>query len=230
MNLLKIPKTIKYLASLPQPYFPFYGVLFLIGYQGGGKTITAVDIAYKRLISHPKTTFISNVVINDIENPTYYYSSADELMKIILEVIDENNKDGYLIFIDEVHVVLNDDDSKVLTKSNFITFLSQQRKLSINMICTSQLYNKVPKYFRDYVIQQGQIIICSNFWLLQFNYWLDMKTCKEDDKGYVVYEKASRKLWLHSYVEYQRYDTFATISQIKSLLKKGDDSNVGNVN
>lgn len=100
-------------------------------------------------------------------------------------------------------------------------FLSQQRKLSINIIGTAQMYNKNPRVIRDYLRQSGQIIVCHNFLkLLQWNLILNMENVEEDSKNNLSYKGARLEWFFHNVELYESYDTFATISQIKGLLKE----------
>lgn len=136
----------------------------------------------------------------------------------ILKKIDINNNKGYLIFIDEIHVVL----AELFGKSDpiFLQFLSQQRKLSIHIIATSQMFNKLPKFIRDYLIQSGQIIVCNNYLkIIQWNKRVDMETVKENSKGEMEYTKCKIEWFIHTKELYESYDTFAVITQIQGLMK-----------
>lgn len=185
-------------------------------HNGKGKTLTAVHEIKERLEKYPEVTFISNVAIKGIEN-VIYFKNCDELVEE-LKKIDINNNKGYLIFIDEIHVVL----AELFGKSDpiFLQFLSQQRKLSINIIGTSQMFNKLPKFIRDYLIQSGQVIVCNKiFNIIQVNKIVDMENVKEDSKGAMVFGKCKIKWFIHSKDMYEDYDTFAVISQIQGLMK-----------
>lgn len=82
------------------------------------------------------------------------------------------------------------------------------------------MFNKLPKFIRDYLIQSGQIIVCNNFFkVIQWNKWVEMETVKEDAKGAMIYEKAHIQWFIHNKELYESYDTFAVISQIKGLMK-----------
>ena len=117
-----------------------------------------------------------------------------------------------------MHVVLAELFGK--TDPIFIQFLSQQRKLSIQIIGTSQMFNKNTKFIRDYLVQSGQIILCKNILhYLQINKIVDMDTVKEDSKGNMVFDKAKLQWFFHTKELYEAYDTYAVISQIKGLMK-----------
>lgn len=184
-----------------------------------GKTISAVRTLKKRLSEYPKAILFTNVKIKGIQNETYFFNDSDSLVELLKTHIKENNRIGYVIFIDEIHVVLAELFGK--TDPIFLMFLSQQRKLSINIIGTAQMYNKNPRVIRDYLRQSGQIIVCHNFLkLLQWNLILNMENVEEDSKNNLTYKGARLEWFFHNVELYESYDTFATISQIKGLLKE----------
>lgn len=218
-NILNIFKTKKYIKEKKnQQYYPYFRTRNIRwGYAENGKTISATKRILDLLKEYPELTFITNVKIKGIEN-AIYFTNSEELVEELKKIDIEANKKGYLIFIDEIHVVL----AELFGKSDpiFLQFLSQQRKLSIHIIGTSQMFNKLPKFIRDYLIQSGQIIVCNNFFkVIQWNKWVEMETVKEDSKGAMIYEKARIQWFIHNKELYESYDTFAVISQIKGLMK-----------
>lgn len=167
---------------------------------------------------YPKAVFITNVKIKGIENPTFYFSNTDELVELLKTQIVVGDRKGYVIFIDEIHVVLAELFGR--TDPVFLTFLSQQRKMNINIIGTSQMYNRLPRVIRDYLRQSGQIIICSNFMkAVQINRRLNMENIEEDSKNNLSYKGCSWEIFIHTIELYESYDTFAVISQIQGLMK-----------
>lgn len=189
-----------------------------MGGQGKGKTITAVHEIIKRLKMYPKAIFITNVKIKNISNETFYFSTTDELVELLKTKIIVGDRKGYVIFIDEIHVVLAELFGR--TDPIFLTFLSQQRKMNINIIGTSQMYNRLPRVIRDYLRQSGQIIICSNFMkAIQINRRLNMENIEEDSKNNLNYSGCKWEIFIHTIDLYESYDTFAVISQIQGLMK-----------
>lgn len=172
----------------------------------------------QRLKLYPKAIFITNVKIKGITNETYYFSTTDELVELLKTKITVGDRKGYVIFIDEIHVVLAELFGR--TDPIFLTFLSQQRKMNINIIGTSQMYNRLPRVIRDYLRQSGQIIICSNFMkTVQINRRLNMENIEEDSKNNLNYNGCKWEIFIHTIELYESYDTFAVISQIQGLMK-----------
>lgn len=150
------------------------------------------------------------------------FGNADELIKLLLEYITEENQNGYVIFIDEMHVVFKDIFGKN-EDNDFMTFLSQLRKFGIYIIGTAQIYSKCPKTVREYLRLNGQIILCTRLMagttLLKY---VDMTTCDEDSKNNLKCKIEKWKFYFHTIELYESYDTFAIISQIKNLIKRED--------
>lgn len=219
-NPLTIFKTRRYIKhEKDQKYYPYSGIETYLGMQGGGKTITAVKRIKEILKEYPKVQLISNVIINDIETekPIHYYKNCEQLVDE-LRNIDINNNEGYLIFMDEGHVVLAELFGR--TDPIFLTFLSQQRKLSIHFIITSQMFNYLMKPIRKYLIQSGSIVMCKKYFkVIQFLKYIDMETIEEHQDGTFTYKRCKNRWYIHTEELYKSYDTFAVISQIQGLMK-----------
>ncbi len=159
-NPINLLKTAKYRKKNRKKDFPYYGIHAFMGEFGSGKTLSAVKTTIEIIEKYPKTILITNTIVKNIDSKTevYIFKNAQELIDILQKVLTEKNRDGYIIFMDEMHVVLSD----LFGSSNpiFLTYLSQLRKLGIIIIGTCQLYNKCPKMVRDYLRLSGQIVFC----------------------------------------------------------------------
>lgn len=91
-----------------------------------GKTITATREIIDRTRQYPEVTLITNVKIKGIENKTFYFKDSEELVKILKEEVNTKRK-GYLIFIDEIHVVLAELFRK--NRPNFLNVLITTKKI-----------------------------------------------------------------------------------------------------
>lgn len=106
-NPISIIKTRKYRKKNNKiGKFPYSGLEVFMGGQGKGKTISAEKLIIERLEKYPKAEFITNVEIKGIKNKTIYFRSSEELVEILKKEIIPEQREGYLIFIDEIHVVL----------------------------------------------------------------------------------------------------------------------------
>lgn len=214
-----IIETYKYLYAQKEKkkVFPYFGLKVWYGGQGEGKTLSAVREAKKVLMQYPKATFITNVKIKGIKNKTYFFRDTKELLKLLNEVIDEENIYGYVVLIDEIHIAFASMFNRGIDPE-ILKWLSQQRKTGIYMLGTTQQYGRLPKAFRDYVLQSGQLIICHKvkaLKILQINSILNMDETYEQGNQ-LVKKIAYKDIWLHDKELYESYDTYAVITMITS--------------
>lgn len=224
-NPISFFKTMKYRKSHKNKDFPYYGIQAFMGEFGSGKTLSAVKYCSEIFEQFPKAVFVTNTKIRGVTNETHFFSGAEELTKILQEVLTEKNRNGYVIFMDEMHVVLSD----LFSSSNplFLAYLSQLRKLGIVIVGTCQLYNKCPKVVRDYLRLSGQIIFCARpFHLkgLTLNRYVDMESCQENSSLKLDYKLRKIDWFFHTVELYESYDTLAVIQQIKSIIKYKEGS------
>ena len=218
-NPINLIKSANYRRKHNKKLFPYYGIHAYMGPFGTGKTLSCVDKVTDILEKYKKAIFISNTKIKGITNESYFFETTEELINIMREVIEEKNENGYVIFIDELHVALS-----TLFGTNdpiFLTYLSQLRKLGVFIIGTCQLYNKCPKTVRDYLRLSGQIIFCNKvLGGITINQYVDMETCQENSSLKLDYKIKSWDWFFHTPELYESYDTHAVVSQIKELMKK----------
>lgn len=189
----------------------------ICGEYGSGKTLSVVRKVSDICNKYPKAVFISNTAIGGIGNETHYFNNAEELVKIINEEVTEKSEVGYVIMIDEIHVVLS--ELFGMSDPTFLMYLSQLRKFGILIIGTAQMYNKMPKVVRDYLRQGGQIIYCKKvFGGITINSFVNMETVEETANLKLSCKIAHWEFFFHTPELYESYDTFAVVSQIKKLM------------
>lgn len=225
-NPINLIKTAKYRKKNKKKDFPYFGIDAYMGEFGSGKTLSAVKKVQEITEKYPKTIIITNTIIKNInkEIEQHFFSNAQELIEILQKVLTEKNKNGYIIFMDEMHVVLSD----LFGSSNpiFLTYLSQLRKLGIIIIGTCQLYNKCPKMVRDYLRLSGQIIFCHKLIPgLTLNRYIDMTTAEENSSLKLEYKLKMIDWYFHTVELYESYDTHAIVSQIKALINYDKNKN-----
>lgn len=223
-NPINFIKTFKYRRKQKLKDFPFYGIRAYMGEFGSGKTLSAVNFCFDCLHNYPNSIFITNTFIKNVSNKAYFFESAQDLIDILQIVLSEKNKDGYVIFMDEMHVVL----SELFATNNpvFLVYLSQLRKLGVIVVGTCQLYNKCPKMIRDYLRLSGQIIFCHKILGgITLNRFVDMDSCAELSNLKLDYKLKYIEWFFHTIDLYNSYDTHAVIGQVKSLMNatKGGD-------
>lgn len=196
-NPINFFKSWNYRRKNKKKDFPYYGINAYMGEFGSGKTLSAVNFCYDVLSKYSKAIFITNTTIKNVTNETYFFRDANELTSILQQVLTEKNKDGYVIFMDEMHIVLSD----LFSSSNpvFLAYLSQLRKLGVVIVGTCQLYNKCPKVVRDYLRLSGQIIFCHKMLRgITLNRYVDMTTCQENSNLKLDYKLSHIDWFFHT--------------------------------
>lgn len=79
--------------------------MFIWVVSGKGKTISCCREIIDILSDYDKAIFITNVDIKGVKNKTFFFSTTDELVDILKNVVVPEERNGYLIFIDEIYVV-----------------------------------------------------------------------------------------------------------------------------
>lgn len=207
-------------------HFLYIGLELVLGSFGSGKTLTIVDRVYDYLDKYKQCRLVTNVEFVEFKDKKNYFFIDNEFdfLSTLIDVLSSDNDKGCIVVIDEVRGFLSETlriaDSP---RSNaFFTILSQVRKLHCLILITSQVYNKVQKVLRDYILQNGNIVVCKKL-LPGFTYYMyyDM-TSLEETSSLKLKGKFKRFDYLiHSPELYKAYDSHAIVSNIKGLLKGG---------
>lgn len=158
------------IARQDKDFFWPTGTQIYCGWQGSGKTISAVNHVLKLRERYPKAKLVSNLDLKDFtkiahtqenfdsntNSEIYYFhfTNVDELEKLLTCV--NNSKFGVIYLIDEIHTYFNALDSKNIPPHVF-TEISQQRKQRKLIIGTSQLFLRMAKPFRE---QCNNLVVC----------------------------------------------------------------------
>lgn len=224
-NLLNLFRSAIYRRKYKDNSFPLYGLELVIGEFGSGKTLTCVDRVTDYLDSFPDCRLCTNVEFFQYkDNSNYYYFDNEiEFLSGLINILSVDNDKGCIVLIDEVRGFL----SKTLRVPDsipynaFFTVLSQVRKLHCLVLLTSQIYSKVQKVLRDYIIQNGDIVLCKKL-LPGFTYYMyyDMSTIEETSTTKLKGKFKRYDYLVHSPELYSAYDSKAVVSSVKGLLKE----------
>ena len=145
----------------PVPYYPNYGMKIWVGRYGSGKTLSLVLYTLQNLLQYPEVILISNISIKykDLKNRVYIYNTVQEMLDILILSLKNDKAKGYIIVCDEIQLVI--EKMAQMGNKDLLAILSQLRKLHVEILGTCQLFNKLNKDIRDYLIQNGQIINCT---------------------------------------------------------------------
>lgn len=197
--------------SKNKDYFKPSGVSVYVGWQGGGKTLSAVYHVDRLMSIFPKCKLVTNIIFNkdliDYSDRIIYFQSVDELAEKLVKV--NNGECGVIYLIDEIQTYFNALDSKNIPPYVF-TEISQQRKQRKLIIGTSQLWDRMAKPFRE---QANYEIRCNTlFNVLTVQTVIDAHTLKMDDKtGRSVGNVIKRGWFFHNRRLRNMYDTYQKV-------------------
>jgi len=130
--------------------FPF-GIYFFCGRQGAGKTISAI-----RYIKELQKDFDCLVFSNcDIVGIDGVITDIEQLFTITENAGDSN----IVFFLDEVQNQFSCANSKNFDE-NILSFITQQRKNKVHIVCTSQVFTRVAKPLRE---QAFRVFECNTY-------------------------------------------------------------------
>lgn len=193
-------------------YFDLDGIIMFCGYQGAGKTLSAVQYIHKIMKQYPKSKLVTNctITVDDLKNEVLLWMGIDSLTSI------QNGEYGVIFFLDEGHLEFNSLESKCISIDE-IESISQQRKNRVTIVLTAQVYGRVAKALRE---QVKYVVLCQNYFgFLQKNQLIDGFKTKEKD-GVLVTKPIKNFWWFHSPELYRAYDTYAKIKRLKADWNK----------
>lgn len=206
-------------ASRDKDFFRPVGVSVYVGWQGSGKTLSAVRHVDAIMKRYPKAKLITNIKFNasliDYEDRITEFQTVDELAKLLVGV--NNGKFGVIYLIDEIHTYFNSLDSKNIPPYIF-TEIAQQRKQRKCIVGTSQLWDRMAKPFREQATNEIQ---CStHFGILTIQRVVDASTLKMDDKtGRSVGTVIKRGWFFQDRRIRELYDTFQKVVSSASQME-----------
>ena len=216
-NILNLFRSAIYRVKNKDNSFPIFGLELILGAFGSGKTLTVVDRVYDYLDSFPDCRLVTNVEFKKLDKSKYFYTDNEyDFIHTLISVLSTDNDNGCICVIDEVKGFIPTclANSENDFQKAFFTILSQVRKLHCLMIITSQLYSKVPKILRDYILQNGNIVLCKKL-VPGFTYYMyyDMSTIEETTNIKLKGKFKKFNYLFHSPELYQAYDSHAIVSR-----------------
>ena len=187
-------------------YFYPSGIWVFTGPQGSGKTLSAVKCLCEIKKAYPLALVVSNI---DLNVPFDYLDFTDYSQ---LGSID-NDIQGVIFFLDELHVLWNSLESKDIPISEMASFC-QMRKARRVIIGTSQVYGRIAKPIRE---QLQLVVLCKNYFdVLQHNAVCDPMDTEEVNGK--IHPVVKRNFWFfHSVGDYRNYDTLRKVERVKRL-------------
>lgn len=194
--------------------FKEFGVRFICGEQGSGKTVFLTKYLLDLKKKYPKLKIQTN----------YNYKYEDDKITHWKDLIERSNGIyGYVNVIDEVQNWFNS-----LASKNFppemMTEISQQRKQRKLFLCTSQVFGRVAKPIREQamlVYEPFTLFGCLTFVRCYKPYF--------DDTGTLV-KKVPRgfQFFVHTDEIRKSYDTFKKVEELSKIGFKSEELQIRN--
>ncbi|MDO4902125.1 MAG: ATP-binding protein [bacterium] len=197
------------LMAKDKELFKETGLFMYCGFQGSGKTLSAVKHVHNLILKYPKAILVTNLEIKpppDLKNKIITFSEFEELHKLLVSV--NNDKFGVIYLIDEIHTYFNALESKNIPLYIF-TEISQQRKQRKCIIGTSQLFLRMAKPFRE---QSDYLIMCNTISnIFTINKVYNAKKLTTDYSGELVGKPVKYGWFFHSERLRNMYDTLQKV-------------------
>lgn len=179
------------------------GTMVFKGFQGSGKTLSAVHYLFHLKQEFPECLIYSNVLIKGLED--FDLIQTDEDLARALQ--ESNGHKGIVIFLDEAHLFFN---KKTGISLDVLTAISQQRKDRRRLIFTSQIWEELDVSLRK---QVKEVVSCRCFLgKFQYNTISDGESISYDKlKGTWTAKKLRTEIFKHNQELYDSYDTYQKI-------------------
>lgn len=187
--------------------FPLKGIYMFSGRQGSGKTISMVEYAYRLKKKYPELVIVSNFNCSFARRMT----SWEDFYKI------RNGKKGVLFLIDEIQNEYSCSDSRNFPPG-LLRQITMQRKQSIAIFASSQVYTRVAKPLRE---QTFYVIECKCF----LGRYVKLKCYDADIYNDIIdtsdpeKRMRMRPVWRYSYIQSNKlrrmYDTDEVIKTLQ---------------
>lgn len=185
----------------PKHQFPI-GTRVLKGFQGRGKTISAVKYIIDIQNKFPNCVIFSNVKISGLRN--FYFCRKDD--DIYYGLSYENGENGVICFIDEAHLFFN---KKTGISLDVLTQISQQRKQRRKIIFTSQIWEELDISLRK---QVPEIVKCWNLGNIQINKVSNGESLRWDkNESQYVADTIGIEIFKRNEILGNAYDTYQKI-------------------
>ena len=195
--------------------FKEFGVRFICGEQGSGKTVFLTKYLLDLKKRYPKLKIQTN----------YNFRYEDNKISHWKDVVERNNGIyGYVCVLDEVQNWFNS-----LASKNFppemMTEISQQRKQRKLFLCTSQVFGRVAKPIREQamlVYEPLTIFGCVTIVKCYKPYF--------DDTGALVKKKPRGfQFFVHNSTIRESYDTYKKVEEMSKVGFKSEEMQIRNV-
>lgn len=190
-----------------------FGIYQYVGLPGEGKTLSMVAHMerFRDTMAASKSPYVIATNFN-YKNQTYPIVDWVDLVRIARKCYLEHVP--CLISLDEIHLIWDSADWKNFPPE-MLSLLSFNRKYSLQFICSSQIYERIPKKIRDIA---NYTVICKNVLgrdRLFRNYYYEKDDYEAQFEGKKSKSKYIREFIASDYI----YGLYDTLSQVDAMLE-----------
>ena len=186
----------------------FWGIYQFVALPGEGKTMSMVAHAERALSQYPDLVIGANF---GYKNATHRINHWEDIIKISMLAHKEGKP--CIIMMDEIHVTFDSSDWQHFP-AELLALLSFNRKFELEFLCTSQIYERIPKKIRDIA---NYTVICKNVLgadRLFKCFYFSKSDYEESFSG-----KKANALFIREFIAdddfYSLYDTLEQVDQMK---------------
>lgn len=194
----------------------FWGIYQFVALPGEGKTMSMVAHAERALAQFPDIVVGANF---GYVKATHRIDHWEDIIAIAMEA--RRKKLPCIIMMDEIHVTFDSSDWKSFP-AELLALLSFNRKFELEFLCTSQIYERIPKKIRDIA---NYTVICKNV-LGADRYFRNYYYSKDEYESGFDGKKASAK-FIREFIAdddfYALYDTLEQVDQMRLSAQEEKD-------
>ena len=186
----------------------FWGIYQFVALPGEGKTMSMVAHCERARKQYPNLVIGANF---GYKYATHKINHWEDIISI--SMFAHKHKQPCIIMMDEIHVTFDSSDWKSFP-AELLALLSFNRKFELEFLCTSQIYERIPKKIRDIA---NYTVICKN--VLGADRLFKCYYFAKDDYEATFSGKKANCLFIREFVAsddfYNLYNTLEQVDQMK---------------
>lgn len=194
----------------------FWGIYQFVALPGEGKTMSMVAHVERARKSFPDLIIGANFGYKYATHRIYHW---EDIITISMEARKLHRP--CIIMMDEIHVTFDSSDWRSFPPE-LLALLSFNRKFELEFLCTSQIYERIPKKIRDIA---NYTIICKN--VLSADRLFRCYYYAKDDYEASFSGKKAKAQFIREFIAdddfYNLYDTLEQVDQMKLSAKEEKD-------
>lgn len=188
----------------------FFGIYLYVALPGEGKTMSMVAHMERVRERYGKKVYFAT---------NFNYKYQDRKIEHWLDIVETSkyctkNNLKCVIAIDEIHTTFDSSDWQSFPPE-LLSLLSFNRKVQLQFICSSQIYDRVPKKIRDIT---NYVVICKNIFgrdRLFRNYYFEKNNYDTDFTG-----KRKKASFIREFVADDKFHgLYNTLEQVDKLTE-----------